>query len=65
MSEGKRGRPWRPLVLDAIGKPSILALRGNHPGRVFLGLLLVLGMLAGRLEILLLVLPFTPAFWRT
>jgi trk system potassium uptake protein TrkH len=27
--------------------------------------LLVLGMLAGRLEILLLVLPFTPAFWRT
>jgi trk system potassium uptake protein TrkH len=27
--------------------------------------LLVLGMLAGRLEILLLILPFTPAFWRT
>jgi trk system potassium uptake protein TrkH len=27
--------------------------------------LLVLGMLAGRLEILLLVLPFTRAFWRT
>jgi trk system potassium uptake protein TrkH len=27
--------------------------------------LLTLGMLAGRLEILLLVLPFTPAFWRT
>lgn len=26
--------------------------------------LLVFGMLAGRLEILLLVLPFTPAFWR-